>query len=104
MSPVDYIAEAKWLKVMAHPVRLEILERLLGGERCVTEVEQLVSGLTQSSLSQHLALLRHCGVVDCRREGNKRCYFLVNPQMIARLLAALRDEPILPWETNQPIL
>ncbi|PIU56244.1 MAG: ArsR family transcriptional regulator, partial [Chloroflexi bacterium CG07_land_8_20_14_0_80_51_10] len=70
---------------------LEILEELSRGQKCVTEVEQTLEEVSQPNISQHLAVLRHCGVVGFRREGNKRCYFLAKPDMISRLLAILRE-------------
>ena len=104
MTQPDYTTESQLLKVMAHPVRLEILEVLSEEQKCVVEVEQLIEGATQSSISQHLALLRHCGIVGFRREGNKRCYFLTNPEMIIRLLAALRGKYVKDWTLEQPVL
>ena len=101
MMKPDYVLESHLLKVIAHPVRLEILEGLCGNQRCVAEVENLIEGITQSNISQHLTVLRHCGIVDFRREGNKRCYFLTNEEMIIRLLAALRGEHIVDRAVDQ---
>ena len=101
MMKPDYVSESQLLKVIAHPVRLEILEGLCGKQRCVTEVEHLIEGITQSNISQHLMVLRHCGIVDFRREGNKRCYFLTNEEMIICLLAALRGEHVVDWAVDQ---
>ena len=66
------------LKVVAHPVRIRILEELSKGVKCVSDFEEFLS-LRQPNVSQHLTLLRHYGVVDYYMDGRLRCYFLVNP-------------------------
>jgi len=104
MTKHDYASESQLLKVIGHPVRLEILEVLSEGQKCVVDVEQLIGGVTQSSISQHLALLRHGGIVGFRREGNRRCYFLNDPEMIIRIFAALRGEYVKDWILEQPVL
>lgn len=63
------------MKALANENRLLILCELLDGERCVNEMEKVV-GLSQSALSQHLALLRRDKLVDTRRDGKTICYSL----------------------------
>jgi DNA-binding transcriptional ArsR family regulator len=66
------------LKLMSHPVRLTMLCRMDEGEVTVNElVEQ--SGLSQPSVSQHLAMLRDEGVVSIRGEAQTRFYSLKDP-------------------------
>ena len=77
------------LKAMANPVRLMVLCQLAEGEQSVGELEQ-VAGVSQSALSQHLALLRERGVVRSRREGQSILYSLDGPEAPA-LLAALYE-------------
>ena len=77
------------LKAMANPVRLMVLCQLAEGEKSVGELEQ-VAGVSQSALSQHLALLRERGVVRSRREGQSIFYALDGPEAPA-LLAALYE-------------
>ena len=59
------------LKLMSHPERLLMLCRMEEGEVSVTELVVL-TGLSQSSVSQHLALLREEGVVRIRGEAQTR--------------------------------
>jgi DNA-binding transcriptional ArsR family regulator len=66
---------ATLMKALANENRLLILCELLDGERCVNEMEKVV-GLSQSALSQHLALLRRDKLVDTRRDGKTICYSL----------------------------
>ncbi|MGC8998943.1 MAG: ArsR/SmtB family transcription factor [Candidatus Bathyarchaeia archaeon] len=69
---------AKVFNALADPVRLKILEFLRGGERCVCEIVPYV-GITQPLVSRHLAILKRCGLVRDRREGNRRFYSVTNP-------------------------
>ncbi len=57
---------ADLLRALSNPGRLTILCMLATGERTVGELERAV-GLSQSALSQHLAVLRHKGLVKTRR-------------------------------------
>lgn len=66
------------LKLMSHPERLLMLCRMDEGEVSVNELVEL-SGLSQSSVSQHLALLREEGVVNVRGEAQTRYYSLIDP-------------------------
>lgn len=66
---------ASLLKSMGSPRRLLILCQLVEGEKSVGELEKSV-GLSQSALSQHLAVLRHKGYVSTRRAGQMIYYSL----------------------------
>lgn len=68
-------AMAARLKMMSHPERLLMLCRMVEGEASVTELVEL-TGLSQSSVSQHLAMLRGEGVVAIRGEAQTRYYSL----------------------------
>lgn len=63
------------LRAMGNPQRLRILLLLAERERSVIELEALV-GLSQSAVSQHLARLRHNGLVRFRRDGQMAWYAL----------------------------
>lgn len=77
------------LKAMSNPVRLMVLCQLAEGEKAVGELEQ-VANVSQSALSQHLALLRQRGLVKSRRAGQSIIYALDGPEAPA-LLAALYE-------------
>ncbi len=70
------------LKIMSHPERLLMLCRMDEGEVSVTELITL-TGLSQSSVSQHLAMLRDEGVVSIRGEAQIRWYSLKDPTVSA---------------------
>jgi DNA-binding transcriptional ArsR family regulator len=62
-----------FFKAFCHPTRAQIIEFLLGGERCVCE---MTGPLDQSQplVSHHLALLREAGMVRMRNEGARTYY------------------------------
>ncbi|MBT1446267.1 winged helix-turn-helix domain-containing protein [Shewanella sp. JM162201] len=71
---------AKWLKAIANPYRLMILCLLLDNELSVTELNEIVP-LSQSALSQHLAVLRAEDLVDTRKSSQLVYYKLKNEQV-----------------------
>lgn len=73
-------AAARLLKAMAHDSRLLVLCQLVDGE---LQAGQFASRLSQSALSQHLAVLRAEGLVVTRREGQAIVYRLANPAVKA---------------------
>ncbi|WP_434927655.1 ArsR/SmtB family transcription factor [Shewanella sp. HL-SH8] len=71
---------AKWLKAIANPYRLMILCLLLDKELSVTELNETVP-LSQSALSQHLAVLRAEDLVNTRKSSQVVFYTLKNEQV-----------------------
>ena len=61
------------LKALGNQKRLEILYHLSGKELNVGELEKMVD-LSQSALSQHLAVLRNNGIVKTRRSAQTIFY------------------------------
>ncbi|OIO05606.1 MAG: hypothetical protein AUJ52_13490 [Elusimicrobia bacterium CG1_02_63_36] len=59
--------KADFLKSLAHPIRLEIIEYLKGKEASVGEMVKEL-GVEQSGLSKHLAILRQAGILISRQE------------------------------------
>jgi DNA-binding transcriptional ArsR family regulator len=75
------------LKAMSNPARLVILCQLAEGERSVGELEHVV-GLSQSGISQHLAVLRRESVVVSRRVRQTVLYSLASED-VAAVMATL---------------
>ena len=71
---------AKWLKAIANPHRLMILCLLLENELSVTQLNETVP-LSQSALSQHLAVLRTQDLVSTRKSSQVVYYSLKNEQV-----------------------
>jgi len=74
-------AAAKLLRAMANNHRLMVLCRLGSGERSVG-VLQSDFDLSQSALSQHLAILREQGLVSARRDGQTIYYRIADPAAV----------------------
>ena len=68
---------SRLLKVLANEKRLQLLCLLVDGERNVGELNACLD-LSQSALSQHLAVLRNDGLVNTRREGQTILYALAD--------------------------
>jgi DNA-binding transcriptional ArsR family regulator len=81
---------AELLKALANEQRLMILCQLLQGPRTVGEINERVL-LSQSALSQHLAVLREAGVVATTRESQNVRYSLP-PGVVTRLMGVLYEE------------
>lgn len=79
--------KAKIFDALADPTRLEILEFLRTGERCVCEIIPHV-GLIQPVVSRHLRILKHCGLVIDRKDSTKRLYSTTNPKIFEIIDAA----------------
>jgi len=80
---------AKLLKALANERRLMILCQLAGGELSVGALQPRV-GLSQSALSQHLAVLREEGVVATRRDGLTIWYRIADPAAV-KVVATLAE-------------
>lgn len=77
------------LRAMSNERRLMILCRLGQDEVQVAELQNAV-GLSQSALSQHLAVLRDEGLIVARREGQAVFYRIADPAAL-RVIATLAD-------------
>jgi len=82
--------QAQWLRAMAHPVRLTILDSLCDQPRCVKDINVMIP-IGQPHLSQHIAALRKAGLVDCHISGSLRCYYIVRPTLVRKLMRILRQ-------------
>ena len=77
---------------LADPTRLRLLSRIGRGEVCVCDLQAHV-GRDQPTVSRHLAMLRRCGLVTCRKEGRWMHY---RRATLPRALAAIVDLAALP--------
>ena len=73
------------LRALADPIRLQVVEALGLGERCVCELTGELA-LAQSKLSFHLKVLRQAGLITSRQQG-RWVYYRLEPAA----LGALRD-------------
>ena len=75
MEMAGHIEASALMKAMSNEARLMILCRLFDDEKSVTELEQMI-GLSQSAISQHLAILRENQLVNTKRDGQSIKYSL----------------------------
>ena len=75
-----YNMQATISKTLANPIRLAILHILKDGEKSVNELTDIL-GISQSNLSQHLALMRQIGIVSTRKQGTSIFYSVTNPKI-----------------------
>ncbi len=74
-------------QALADPGRLAILDALGSGERTVLEIAR-ATGRSQPNVSQHLSRLARGGFVDCRREGN-RIHWRIVDLHLSRICSAV---------------
>lgn len=75
-----YATQADFIKALAHPTRLQILDLLKSGEKCVCEIFPALN-LEQPGVSRHLAILKMAGIVQSRKEGLKVIYRVTDPRI-----------------------
>ena len=80
---------AEVLKVLSNPARLRILCALLPGERCVSDLEEML-GASQSYVSGQLARMRSEGLVTCDRDG-RTIHYRIADERIAPILERLYE-------------
>jgi DNA-binding transcriptional ArsR family regulator len=80
---------AALMKTLGNEQRLLVLCNLLEQPMTVSELNQRMS-ISQSALSQHLALLREAGLVETRREAQSIHYSLP-PGPVTRVMALLQE-------------
>lgn len=80
-------ALAAVLRALADPTRLAILAHLEGGEHTVTQLREHL-GLAQSTVSQHLGVLRDAGLVATHSHGRTSVSHLARPHQTRALLDA----------------
>ena len=76
-----FVAVARYFGLLAAPARLKILRAICEQERSVGAVVA-ATGLAQTGVSRHLALLHEAGVVHRRKAGNSALYRVADPAFI----------------------
>lgn len=81
---------AGFLKGLASPHRLSILCQLVDGEKNVAELIE-VTGLAQTSMSQHLSKLKEEKIVTFRRD-HRHLYYFIDNDAVHKIMAVLYQE------------
>lgn len=82
---------AELLKVLANENRLLILCALVESPLTVSEIAKMVSGVSQSSISQHLSILKSQNILDYKKNGQNVTYF-ISDKNIFKLLEFLKEK------------
>ena len=80
MDMTIYNLQAEISKTLANPIRLAILHNLRDGEKSVNEITEIL-GISQSNLSQHLAIMRQKSILKTRKKGTNIFYSVTNPKI-----------------------
>ena len=80
---IDLSRAAQLFHALSDATRLDILETLRGGERCVCELQAGLDA-AQSRLSFHLKVLKEAGLVTDRKEG-RWSYYAIQPDALAEV-------------------
>jgi ArsR family transcriptional regulator len=89
---------ARQLRALGHPARIAILEALGASDQCQCGDLVREMPLAQSTVSEHLRVLKEAGLVRDRASGNRTCYCLDRTALselsreIDRLLAAFGND------------
>lgn len=83
---------ALFCKALAHPARIQIVQFLASVETCFCGdiVKQLP--LAQSTVSQHLKILKEAGIVQGEIDGPRTCYWL-SRERLAHLKVLMAQLP-----------
>ena len=93
-SEIDSIS--KKFKILSECSRLKILRSLFSKEKCVNEIIE-ETGLLQANVSKQLKILLDNKIVNCRPEGLKRYYIVVDP-IVFQICQKICSDPNLPTE------
>ena len=77
------------MQAMSHPMRIKILCLLSSGELSVQDIVDAV-GTTQSNISQHLAILKACGMIGGRKDGTKM-FYAIEDARILKMITLTRE-------------
>jgi ArsR family transcriptional regulator len=87
-SSDDLIKSTQWLKIIAEPNRLILLEKIIEGIHCNCQLGQALQ-MAPNLISHHLSVLREAGLITAERDpvDNRWVYYAINPIMMDNLQA-----------------
>ena len=96
MTPTIVIGCVAFCKALADETRQAILEMLLQGEMCVSDIVETFA-MSQPTISHHLGILKNLGLVSSRKEG-RQVYYAINQENVVEccgmLMAKFGDESV----------
>ena len=84
-----YEGQANVLKALGQPTRLQILDLLRNGERCVCEIFPAINQ-EQANVSKHLSILKQAGILESRKDGLRILYRIKTPEIFNLLTGTSR--------------
>jgi len=88
--------QARFLRCIGEPTRLQILKLLSDGEKCVGEIMEALDK-EQSLVSHHLRALKECNIVVARQEAQRIYYGLADPrlsELVATSESLMKEPPL----------
>jgi len=85
-----YEKKAEFFKALSSPVRLEILDSLIEGEKCVCEIVEELKKYEQPHISKNLSKLKNAGIIKDRQKG-LNVYYSVSMQCVADFIKCLNN-------------
>jgi DNA-binding transcriptional ArsR family regulator len=80
---------AECLRVLAHPVRLRMVQLMLRGRHTVGELAE-ACGVRSHLASEHLRLMQRCSLLRSEREGRRTYYRVAEPQ-VASIMRCIEE-------------
>lgn len=94
LSPLALELIAARFRALSEPMRLRLLNGLMGGEKTVGQLVE-ASGSSQANVSKHLAVLREAGMIAMRKEGLSTVCEIADPivnELCEMMCNRLREE------------
>jgi DNA-binding transcriptional ArsR family regulator len=88
--PINYEKVSETFKALSHPARLRMVVGLIKDECNVAQIQKVLR-LPQSTISQHLKILKNAGIIKGRREGTKTCYKVIDMR-IRRIVEIIKKK------------
>lgn len=87
LEPLEQAAEC--LRTVAHPHRLRMIQMMLAGRYTVGELAE-ACGIPSHMASEHLRLMKRCGLLSSERDG-RRTYYQVSEPHLASIMSCVED-------------
>ena len=80
---------ADFHKALGNPIRLDIVDFLLGGEQCQCDIFPRI-GLSQSTVSAYLTQMVRAGILHVRKDGVRKLYS-INDARVQRMIEYVHE-------------
>lgn len=94
LSPLALELIAARFRALSEPMRLRLLNLLMGGEKTVGQLVEAI-GSSQANVSKHLSVLREAGMIAMRKEGLSSFCYIADPivnELCEMMCSRLKEE------------